>query len=157
MAGDKKRGKSKRSPSGDSRSGSDDEYEYYSYSSDEDSRSRSRSRGRDRKKSGKDRSRKGGRDRDRRKSGRGRDRRGKSRGRSGGGSRGGDWKDNMDEFIRKNNLDSRTEDALASLDKKTCMCIMGMDGGRNTFLLEGVRNPDAVVMSRIRNATRGGR
>ncbi|CAE7944767.1 unnamed protein product, partial [Symbiodinium necroappetens] len=56
-----------------------------------------------------------------------------------------------------NGLDHRTQDALYGLDKTVAMTVMGMDGGRNTFLLEGVRNPDAVVMSRIRNATGGAR
>eukprot|EP00435_Cladocopium_sp_Y103_P060985 s320_g22.t1 len=112
------------------------EYEYYSdyYS---ESRSRSRDRRRDR-----------GRGRDRR-----RDRdRGRRRGDRSRRTRKGDWRDDMEEFIRKNALDKRTEDALWQLSKTIALTVMGMDGGRNTFLLEGVRNPDAVVMSRIRIA-----
>ena len=53
----------------------------------------------------------------------------------------------------RNGLDTRTQDALMALNKSIALTVMGMDGGRNTFLLEGVRNPDAVVMSRIRIAT----
>ena len=113
------------------------EYEYYSdYYSESRSRSRGRRRERGRGREGRDR-RRGGRERRRDRS----DRRSK-----------GDWKDDMAEFIRKNDLDKRTEDALWQLNKTIALTVMGMDGGRNTFLLEGVRNPDAVVMSRIRIA-----
>ncbi|CAK8990837.1 unnamed protein product [Durusdinium trenchii] len=116
------------------------EYEYYSdyYS---ESRSRSRDRRRDR---GRDRGRDRRRDRDHHRD----RRRDRSRRR-----RKGDWRDDMEEFIRKNGLDTRTQDALFALNKTIALTVMGMDGGRNTFLLEGVRNPDAVVMSRIRIAT----
>eukprot|EP00931_Biecheleriopsis_adriatica_P023279 TRINITY_DN1473_c0_g1_i1.p2 TRINITY_DN1473_c0_g1~~TRINITY_DN1473_c0_g1_i1.p2 ORF type:complete len:146 (-),score=5.85 TRINITY_DN1473_c0_g1_i1:89-526(-) len=140
-------GKRKRSASGDSRGGSED-YEYYDDYSDAGSRSPSRRRDR---RGGRDRGRRRDRDRRRRDRSGGR-RRDRSRGRRGSG----DWREDIEEFIRKNDLDKRTQDALATLDKSSALFVMGMDGGRNTFVLEGVRNPDAVVMSRIRNSKGGG-
>lgn len=56
----------------------------------------------------------------------------------------------MKDFIRKNELDDRTQDALWDLSKPHAMEVMGTDGGRHSFVLQGVRNADAVVMSRIR-------
>jgi len=60
----------------------------------------------------------------------------------------------MKEFIRKNHLDDRVQDALYDLRKEDAMVVMGTDGGKNSFIMdESVRNPDAVVMSRIRRLT----
>eukprot|EP00931_Biecheleriopsis_adriatica_P023280 TRINITY_DN1473_c0_g1_i2.p1 TRINITY_DN1473_c0_g1~~TRINITY_DN1473_c0_g1_i2.p1 ORF type:complete len:162 (-),score=17.64 TRINITY_DN1473_c0_g1_i2:101-514(-) len=132
-------GKRKRSVSEDY-----DYYDYYDDYSDEGSRSPSRRR-----------DRRGGRDRGRR-----RDRDRGRRGRTGGSRRDrskGSLRKDIEEFVRKNKLDKRTHDALTALDKSSAKFVMGMDGGRYTFILdENVRNPDAVVMSRIRGSRDGG-
>lgn len=58
----------------------------------------------------------------------------------------------LDEFVRKNSLSKKTEETLKELSAKDQRHIMGLDGSRNQFVLAGqVRDPDAVVMSRIRN------
>uniref|UniRef100_A0A7S4QYX8 Uncharacterized protein n=1 Tax=Alexandrium monilatum TaxID=311494 RepID=A0A7S4QYX8_9DINO len=63
----------------------------------------------------------------------------------------GDWQHDLKDFIRKNRLDDRTQDALYQLGKRDACEVMGTDGGKNSFILdENVRNPDAVIMSRIR-------
>eukprot|EP00933_Yihiella_yeosuensis_P047660 TRINITY_DN4356_c0_g8_i1.p1 TRINITY_DN4356_c0_g8~~TRINITY_DN4356_c0_g8_i1.p1 ORF type:complete len:141 (-),score=20.79 TRINITY_DN4356_c0_g8_i1:82-504(-) len=125
----KDRRKDKKSPSAS-----------YSYS---DSESRSRSRSRGRKGKSKDRGR-GGRSRDR----------GKKRSRSSGRS---GWREDLKEFIRKNRLGDRVQDMLDELGEREAMEVMGITGGKNTFILdESVRNPDAVVVSRIRRVQGGG-
>jgi len=51
----------------------------------------------------------------------------------------------------KNKLDSRTQSALEGLPEQEQKTMMGTDGGKNSFvLIDRVRNPSAVVMSRIR-------
>mmetsp|Transcript_83824 Transcript_83824/g.237490 ORF Transcript_83824/g.237490 Transcript_83824/m.237490 type:complete len:159 (+) Transcript_83824:59-535(+) len=71
-------------------------------------------------------------------------------GEEGGGGE-GDWQHDLKDFIRKNRLDERTQDALFQLAKRDACEVMGTDGGKNSFVLdENVRNPDAVIMSRVR-------
>mmetsp|Transcript_34029 Transcript_34029/g.97878 ORF Transcript_34029/g.97878 Transcript_34029/m.97878 type:complete len:168 (-) Transcript_34029:52-555(-) len=86
-----------------------------------------------------------------------RGREGRSAGGGGGGNAGGceggtgDWQHDLKDFIRKNRVDERTQDALYQLSKRDAIEVMGTDGGKNSFILdENVRNPDAVIMSRIR-------
>jgi len=167
------RGRRHRSISEDSRYS--DDYDNESYSEEEpESRSRTRSRSRHHRRRHRHRGHGGhrshrrrhrdrerDRDRDRhrhRGGGGGHDRRrdgAASPGKAGTGADGtsggsGDWRRDLKDFIRKNRLDERTQAALRGLDKNTAKEVMGIDGGTNSFILEGVRNPDAVVMSRIR-------
>jgi len=51
---------------------------------------------------------------------------------------------------------AQQEKALLELEKKDALAVMGLDGGKHTFVLQDVRNPNAVVMSRIRGL-HGGR
>ena len=37
-------------------------------------------------------------------------------------------------LVLRNGLDTRTQDALFALNKTIAMTVMGMDGGRNTYL-----------------------
>eukprot|EP00928_Gymnodinium_smaydae_P089225 TRINITY_DN73214_c0_g1_i1.p1 TRINITY_DN73214_c0_g1~~TRINITY_DN73214_c0_g1_i1.p1 ORF type:complete len:361 (+),score=91.10 TRINITY_DN73214_c0_g1_i1:90-1172(+) len=63
----------------------------------------------------------------------------------------GEHKGDLDEFISKNQLDDRTVAALQELSEDHQKHVMGTDGGANTFvLIDKVKNPSAVVMSRIR-------
>eukprot|EP00811_Abedinium_folium_P001921 NODE_11761_length_1266_cov_7.030729.p1 GENE.NODE_11761_length_1266_cov_7.030729~~NODE_11761_length_1266_cov_7.030729.p1 ORF type:complete len:352 (+),score=100.18 NODE_11761_length_1266_cov_7.030729:153-1208(+) len=56
----------------------------------------------------------------------------------------------LEEFIQRNELCDRVVDSLRSLDRHEQRHVMGLDGGRNSFLLIGaVREPNAVVVSRI--------
>lgn len=105
-------------------------------------RSRHRSRSRDRERGhGCNRSRSG--------SGRGRSRQRQRRSSGAGQKR--DPPNTVDEFVHKNGLLRRTEMALKELGSREQRHVMGLDGGRNGFILIGrVRDPDAVVMSRIK-------
>jgi len=50
-----------------------------------------------------------------------------------------------------NKLDDRTIKALEELPEASQKKVMGTDGGENSFtLIDKVKNPNAVVMSRIR-------
>lgn len=63
----------------------------------------------------------------------------------------GNHQEDIEKFIHENGLDDRTVDAMMSLSEPDQKSVMGTDGGENTFGLTGkVKNPDAVVMSRIR-------
>jgi len=90
-------------------------------------------------------------------------RRGRARGRSrsrsrpapGGGGVGsfgtGDHRVDLDSFIDKNLLEARVAHALRTMTVQEQKKVMGTDGGENSFLLiDRVKNPNAVVMSRIR-------
>lgn len=57
----------------------------------------------------------------------------------------------LEEFITKNELSDRVVVNLKKLSKREQRNVMGLDGGRNSFVLIGaVRNPSAVVMSRMK-------
>lgn len=63
----------------------------------------------------------------------------------------GDHEADVDEFVSLNKLDDRTVDALKALREDQQKKVMGTDGGENSFtLIDKVKNPNAVVMSRIR-------
>lgn len=164
------RGRRRRSPSEESLCSEDyydDSYGDEEEEEQEESRSRSRSRrrhhrphrrghgGHSRHHHHRHRHRDRERDRDRdRHRGRGQERgREASKGNPGNDGGSGDWRRDLKEFIRKNRLDERTQAALRGLDKPVAKQVMGIDGGTNSFILEGVRNPDAVVMSRIRRCS----
>mmetsp|Transcript_82 Transcript_82/g.221 ORF Transcript_82/g.221 Transcript_82/m.221 type:complete len:208 (+) Transcript_82:77-700(+) len=174
----KKRRKEDDDDSKEDGSGSEDgSYTYeYEYESESGSDSRSPSRGRRKRSRGRGGHRgrsRGGRSRSRRRD-RSR-RRGRSedgyRVRGDGGNRllpgrrnsprrplqqlgnhgSGNHKDDLEEFITSNELDSRTVDALEALGEEQQKKVMGTDGGENSFVLKDkVNNPNAVVMSRIR-------
>jgi len=58
----------------------------------------------------------------------------------------------VDDFIRANGLAPRTATALRAASSKEQKKVMGLNGGKNGFVLLGrVRDPDAVVMSRLKN------
>lgn len=57
----------------------------------------------------------------------------------------------LEEFCSTNALSDRIVGMLRDLGRREQRHIMGLDGGRNSFALSGnVRDPDAVVMSRIK-------
>jgi len=57
----------------------------------------------------------------------------------------------LQKFIEENQLDARTVNALEALGEADQKRVMGTDGGPNTFILiDKVKNPSAVVMSRMR-------
>merc|ERR1712187_1049033 len=57
----------------------------------------------------------------------------------------------LEEFCTKNSLSDRVVDALHSIGKWEQRHVMGLDGSKNSFMLTGnVRDPDAVVMSRLK-------
>uniref|UniRef100_A0A7S4RVM9 Uncharacterized protein n=1 Tax=Alexandrium monilatum TaxID=311494 RepID=A0A7S4RVM9_9DINO len=93
----------------------------------------------------------------------------RSRGRSGGGGRSrqspprgsgtgtrglygcGDHRRDIEDFCLKNQLEPRVSSALKSMPESKQRKVMGTDGGENSYLLiDRVKNPNAVVMSRIR-------
>eukprot|EP00746_Dinoflagellata_sp_MGD_P084947 gnl/MRDRNA2_/MRDRNA2_33670_c0_seq1.p1 gnl/MRDRNA2_/MRDRNA2_33670_c0~~gnl/MRDRNA2_/MRDRNA2_33670_c0_seq1.p1 ORF type:complete len:760 (+),score=135.22 gnl/MRDRNA2_/MRDRNA2_33670_c0_seq1:61-2280(+) len=56
----------------------------------------------------------------------------------------------FEEFVRRNNLQEKTALELKKLSESDQRHVMGLDGGRNGFILLGaVRDPDAVVFSRM--------
>lgn len=64
---------------------------------------------------------------------------------------------NIDEdivkFVRLNRLETRVEEILRDCSPETAREVMGLSGGANTFELKGdVRNPTAVVMTRVKKA-----
>lgn len=119
----------------------------YSYSYDDSSGS---SRSRHKKRKGKKRKR--SRDRDRGRKGKDR-RKSRSRGKklpNLGNHGSGDHEADLDEFISKNQLDDKVCDSLRALRESHQKKIMGTDGGENSFvLIDRVKNPNAVVTSRI--------
>mmetsp|Transcript_117230 Transcript_117230/g.250522 ORF Transcript_117230/g.250522 Transcript_117230/m.250522 type:complete len:373 (-) Transcript_117230:106-1224(-) len=103
---------------------------------------------------GRSRSRRGGRASPARltEAGRGRD----GSGRFGSGSHSND----LDVFIQKNQLEARVAGALRSMSEAAQKKVMGTDGGQNSYvLIDRVKNPNGVVMSRVRKieAEMGGR
>jgi len=63
----------------------------------------------------------------------------------------GDHKMDVDNFIRKNELEARVAGALRSMAVADQKKVMGTDGGENSYILiDRVKNPNGVVMSRIR-------
>ncbi|CAK0849206.1 unnamed protein product [Prorocentrum cordatum] len=63
---------------------------------------------------------------------------------------GGAQEETLEEFVSTNKLCKRIEEELLKLTKAQQGTVMGTDGGRNGFVLLGVvRDPDAVVLSRI--------
>merc|ERR1719296_24385 len=69
----------------------------------------------------------------------------------------GDHRMDLDSFISKNALEPRVAHALRTMTLPRQKKVMGTDGGENGFLLIGrVKNPNAVVMTRIRNLEREG-
>lgn len=61
----------------------------------------------------------------------------------------------MDGFIQKNQLEARVAHALRSMSETDQKKVMGTDGGENSYvLIDRVKNPNAVVMSRIRKLER---
>jgi len=57
----------------------------------------------------------------------------------------------LDSFISKNKLEARVAHALRTMSQDHQKKVMGTDGGENSFLLiDRVKSPNAVVMSRIR-------
>mmetsp|Transcript_1664 Transcript_1664/g.3861 ORF Transcript_1664/g.3861 Transcript_1664/m.3861 type:complete len:92 (+) Transcript_1664:1002-1277(+) len=68
----------------------------------------------------------------------------------------GDHRLDLDGFISKNMLEARVAHALRSMTESDQKKVMGTDGGENSYLLvDRVKNPNAVVMSRIRKLERG--
>jgi len=69
-----------------------------------------------------------------------------------------EWQVDVEKFITLNALAARTQSALRELGREDAMCVMGTDGGQNGFeLKDRVRDPDAVVMSRIKKIQQHGR
>mmetsp|Transcript_52874 Transcript_52874/g.149919 ORF Transcript_52874/g.149919 Transcript_52874/m.149919 type:complete len:87 (-) Transcript_52874:126-386(-) len=67
----------------------------------------------------------------------------------------GDHRQDLQQFVSKNCLDVRTQEALETLSEVEQKKVMGTDGGPNSFvLIDKVANPNAVVMSRLRTAQR---
>lgn len=63
----------------------------------------------------------------------------------------GDHRTDLDGFISKNQLEARVAHALRTMSEADQRRVMGTDGGENSYLLiDRVKNPNAVVMSRIR-------
>jgi len=63
----------------------------------------------------------------------------------------GDHRLDLDSFITKNQLEARVAHALRTMSTDEQKKVMGTDGGENSFLLiDRVKSPNAVVMSRIR-------
>lgn len=63
----------------------------------------------------------------------------------------GDHRTDLDGFISKNQLEARVAHALRTMSESDQRRVMGTDGGENSYLLiDRVKNPNAVVMSRIR-------
>lgn len=63
----------------------------------------------------------------------------------------GDHRLDLDSFITKNILEARVAHALRTMSTDEQKKVMGTDGGENSFLLvDRVKCPNAVVMSRIR-------
>lgn len=63
----------------------------------------------------------------------------------------GDHRQDLDGFISKNQLEARVAHALRTMSEADQRRVMGTDGGENSYLLiDRVKNPNAVVMSRIR-------
>mmetsp|Transcript_132720 Transcript_132720/g.233827 ORF Transcript_132720/g.233827 Transcript_132720/m.233827 type:complete len:386 (+) Transcript_132720:157-1314(+) len=137
-----------------SKSGSAESYSEGSDEGSEDSgsgsRSRSDSRGKSRSRS-RPKRRGGGKSRDRSRS--------RSQRRGGGKSRGqfgsGDHRQDLEGFISKNQLEARVAHALRSMSEGDQKKVMGTDGGENSYMLiDRVKNPNGVVMSRIRKLER---
>lgn len=104
-------------------------------------RRREKSRGRRRSKG---RSRSG-------KASRSRSRRGRAKKGEDGSFGTGDHRHDLDSFISKNQLEARVAHALRTMGQADQKKVMGTDGGENSFLLlDRVKSPNAVVMSRIR-------
>jgi len=156
---DRRRRKKRRKPSysessSRSKSGSAESYSEGSDEGSEDSgsgsRSRSDSRGKSRSRS-RPKRRGGGKSRDRSRS--------RSQRRGGGKSRGqfgsGDHRQDLEGFISKNQLEARVAHALRSMSEGDQKKVMGTDGGENSYMLiDRVKNPNGVVMSRIRKLER---
>lgn len=69
------------------------------------------------------------------------------------------WKVELDEFVRANRLAPKTADELYRLKERDATSVMGTDGGKykNRFVLdEAVRDPDAVILSRIKRLPKEG-
>jgi len=63
----------------------------------------------------------------------------------------GDHRRDIEDFCMKNQLEARVISALKSMPESKQRKVMGTDGGENSYLLiDRVKNPNAVVMSRIR-------
>jgi len=57
----------------------------------------------------------------------------------------------MEVFITRNELEARVAGALRSMSERDQKKVMGTDGGENSYvLIDRVKNPNGVVMSRIR-------
>jgi len=67
-------------------------------------------------------------------------------------SRGGNLDDQLDKFIDVNRIDSSAEERLRRCDKETQEKVLDMG-----FDITSVRNPSAIVMSRISTIERGGK
>jgi muramoyltetrapeptide carboxypeptidase LdcA involved in peptidoglycan recycling len=63
----------------------------------------------------------------------------------------GDHKQDLEGFIFKNQLEARVAHALRTMSEPDQKRVMGTDGGENSYvLIDRVKNPNGVVMSRIR-------
>jgi len=76
--------------------------------------------------------------------------RGRSRSRSRSKSQADDFEDELDKFIRVNELDRSAEDRLRSSSRRVQERVIDMG-----FDMSAVRNPSAIVMSRITQSQRG--
>lgn len=69
-----------------------------------------------------------------------------------------DVKEKIDEFVEGNKLDESVKIRMTRLTLRQALRVMGLSGddNENTFLLKGgVKNPNAVVMARIRRERDG--
>lgn len=68
----------------------------------------------------------------------------------------GDHRADLEGFISKNQLEARVAHALRSMAESDQKRVMGTDGGENSYmLLDRVKSPNGVVMSRIRKIEGG--
>lgn len=68
----------------------------------------------------------------------------------------GDHRMDLDTFISKNKLEARVAHALRTMNTEHQKKVMGTDGGENSFMLiDRVKSPNAVVMSRVRKLETG--
>jgi len=69
----------------------------------------------------------------------------------------GDHKRDLEDFCTRNQLEARVIGALKTLSDADQKKVMGTDGGENSYMLiDRVKNPNGVVMSRIRKIESGG-
>merc|ERR1712224_154788 len=68
----------------------------------------------------------------------------------------GDHRQDLETFVSKNQLEARVAHALRTMNENDQKNVMGTDGGENSFMLiDRAKNPNGVVMSRIRKIEGG--